>query len=204
MGTKHADEDHVLGETIRYLRQSRGLTLKNVAKAADVSESLVSQIERGKASPSITTLRRLASALEVPAAALFLEPDGAWPRQAGKSDKTELDGRRIIVRRDERKGLKVPKSKVNYELLTPDHDRQIEFLWIEYIPGAVSRPSPMGHAGEENALCIRGSVVITIEGEEFVLDEGDSISFDSGRAHQVENRADEPAILISAITPPSF
>lgn len=203
METKRDDQD-ALGHTIGSHRQSRGLTLQNVAKAANVSESLVSQIERGKASPSITTLRRLASALEVPVAALFLESDGDWPRAAGKNGKTELDGQRIIVRGDERKWLKVPKSKVNYQLLTPDHNRQIEFLWIEYIPGAVSRPTPMGHAGEENALCIRGSVVVTIEGEEFVLEEGDSISFDSGRAHQVENRADEPAILISAITPPSF
>src|SRR5207247_702331 len=99
-----------------------------------------------------------------------------------------LDGQLIIVRRDERKGLRVPRSKVVYELLTPDLSRKIEFLWIEYSPSSSSHPEPMSHPGEENAVCLEGSVVVTIEGQEFVLNEGDSISFDSGRPHLVENR----------------
>ena len=46
----------------------------------------------------------------------------------------------------------------------------------------------MSHPGEENAVCLEGSVVVTIDHQEFVLTDGDSISFDSGRPHQVENR----------------
>jgi quercetin dioxygenase-like cupin family protein len=131
-------------------------------------------------------------------AALFVEhPSSA----GGNSDRF---GRQIVVRRDGRKGLHVPRSRVVYELLTPDLARKIEFIWIEYEPGSVTHPEPMSHAGEENALCLEGSVVITVEGEEFQLDEGDSISFDSGRPHQVENRTDRRAVLVSAITPPSF
>ena len=52
--------------------------------------------------------------------------------------------------------------------------------------------------GEENAVCLQGSVVVSIEGEEFVLNPGDSISFESGRPHQVENRSTKKAVLISA------
>jgi quercetin dioxygenase-like cupin family protein len=62
----------------------------------------------------------------------------------------------------------------------------------------------MAHPGEENAVCLDGSVVVTIDRQEFVLTEGDSISFDSGRPHQVENRTEKRAVLVSAITPPSF
>jgi quercetin dioxygenase-like cupin family protein len=109
-----------------------------------------------------------------------------------------------VVRRHERKGLHVPRSKVVYELLTPDLNRKVEFIWIEYEPGSVTHPEPMSHPGEENAICLEGSVVVIIEGQEFVLNEGDSISFESGRPHQVENRSNERAILISAITPPAF
>lgn len=97
----------------------------------------------------------------------------------------------------------MPRSKVVYELLTPDLNRRIEFLWIEYEPGAVTDPEPMGHPGEENAVCLEGTVVVTIAGQEFVLEEGDSISFDCGRPHQVENRSRRRAILVSAITPPA-
>jgi quercetin dioxygenase-like cupin family protein len=53
-------------------------------------------------------------------------------------------------------------------------------------------------------VCLQGSVVVIVEGEEFVLHEGDSISFDSGRPHLVENRGQANAILVPAITPPSF
>jgi transcriptional regulator with XRE-family HTH domain len=187
-----------LGRAIRALRVERGLTLKAVARIAGVSQSLISQVERGLASPSISTLRRIASALDIPIAALFLGNEG---ESDGESDGA---GRRLVVRRHERKGLHVPRSKVVYELLTPDLNRKIEFIWIEYEPGSVTHPEPMSHPGEENAVCLQGSVVVSVEGEEFVLHPGDSISFDSGRAHQVENRSAKKAVLISAITPPAF
>jgi transcriptional regulator with XRE-family HTH domain len=187
-----------LGQAIRTLRFERGLTLQAVAAAAGVSQSLISQVERGVASPSISTLRRIAGALQVPIAALFLG-DGE-----PSDDESDQSGRRVVVRRDERKGLHVPRSKVVYELLTPDLSRKIEFIWIEYEPGSVTHPEPMSHPGEENAVCLEGSVVVILDGQEFVLSEGDSISFDSGRLHQVENRSNEKAILISAITPPAF
>lgn len=187
-----------LGARIRAIRLQRGLTLRVVADAAGVSESLISQVERGLASPSIVTLRRIAGSLDVPIAALFV-----GTRHPSK-EETDQDGRRLIVRRGERKGLHVPRSKVVYELLTPDLNRRVEFLWIEYEPGSVTHPDPMSHPGEENALCLEGSVVVTIEGQEFLLEEGDSISFDSDRAHQVENRSSRRAVLVSAITPPAF
>jgi transcriptional regulator with XRE-family HTH domain len=187
-----------LGSRIRRLRRNAGLTLEEVARAADISKSLLSQVERGLASPSINTLRRIAGALEVPIAALFLGSDDC---SNGESDRW---GRRLVVRRNERKGLHVPRSKVVYELLTPDLNRRIEFIWIEYEPGSVTHPEPMSHPGEENAVCLEGSVVVIVDGEEFVLNEGDSISFDSGRMHQVENRSAARAVLVSAITPPAF
>jgi transcriptional regulator with XRE-family HTH domain len=187
-----------LGQAIRALRVEQDLTLKTVARIAGVSQSLISQVERGLASPSITTLRRIATALDVPIAALFLGNEGA---SDGESDSA---GRRLVVRRHERKGLHVPRSRVVYQLLTPDLNRKVEFIWIEYEPGAVTHPEPMSHPGEENAVCLEGSVVVIIEEQEFVLSEGDSISFESGRPHQVENRSNDRAVLVSAITPPAF
>jgi transcriptional regulator with XRE-family HTH domain len=186
-----------LGRRIRRIRVERHLTLQAVASLARVSQSLISQVERGLASPSISTLRRIAGALNVPIAELFIGGEVS-------EDESDRAGRRLVVRRHERKGLHVPRSKVDYELLTPDLNRKIEFLWIEYEPGAITHPDPMAHPGEENAVCLAGSVVVTIDRQEFVLAEGDSISFDSGRLHQVENRTDKRAVLVSAITPPSF
>lgn len=186
-----------LGVEIRTLRRQEGLTLRALAQAVGVSESFLSQVERGHASPSITSLRRIAAALGVPVASLFLRPN------SGTSEGDRF-GEQLVVRRAERKVLHVPPSKVAYELLTPNLNRAVEFIWIEYAPGAITHPEPMSHQGEENALCIQGAVVVTIDGEEFEIESGDSISFDSGRPHQVENRGSETAVLISAISPPSF
>ena len=187
-----------VGRKIRARRQQAGLTLQRLASAVGVSPSLISQVERGRASPSITTLRRIAAALEVPIAALFLGD------QAPSPGETDRMGKRLVVRRPERKRLHVPRSKIGYELLTPDLNRKVEFLWIQYEPGSVTHPAPMAHPGEENAVCLEGSVVVTIDGQDFVLNKGDSISFDSGRPHRVENRTNKRAVLVSAITPPSF
>jgi transcriptional regulator with XRE-family HTH domain len=198
-GAQGTDSDAAeLGQKLRAARKAAGMTLLDLSQTAGVSQSLISQVERGLASPSITTLRRFAAALGVPIASLFVEHGST------STAERELDGRQIVVREDERKGLSVPRSKVKYELLTPDLNRTIEFLRIEYSPHSRTHPEPMSHPGEENALCLEGSVVVTIEGKEFVLNVGDSISFDSGRVHQVENRTHAPAVLVSAITPPSF
>jgi transcriptional regulator with XRE-family HTH domain len=195
---RQADHEALeLGHLIRALRLERNLTLTAVAQAAGVSASLISQVERGLATPSISALRRIAGALNVPIAALFL---GKPEPSDGESDR---GGRRLIVRRHERKGLHVPGSKVVYEQLTPDLNRKVEFLWIEYKPGSITHPDPMSHPGEENAICLQGSVVVTIDDQEFELSEGDSISFESGWPHQVENRTSRRAVLVSAITPPA-
>lgn len=195
---RDAGEARALGHKLRAARQTEGMTLRELAVATGVSQSLISQVERGVASPSITTLRRFAASLGIPIASLFVE------HGEPSNDETKFDDRQIIVRQGDRKGLRVPRSKVNYELLTPDLSRAIEFLRIEYSPHSRTHPTQMSHPGEENALCLEGTVVVTIEGQEFVLNEGDSISFDSGHSHLVENRTDRRAVLVSAITPPVF
>jgi transcriptional regulator with XRE-family HTH domain len=189
-----------LGAEIRRVRLSRGMTLAQLADRVGVSQSLVSQVERGRASPSITTLRRMAEALAIPIAALFTEEVAAPLTEDGQDDM----GRQLVVRKDKRKSLRLPGSQVKYELLTPDLNRQIEFLWIQYEPGTVSASERMSHAGEENALCLDGTVVLVIDDREFTLTAGDSISFDSSRPHRVENRSDRVATLVTAITPPAF
>jgi len=187
-----------LGRNIRALRIQAGATLQDIATNVGVTVSLVSQIERGLANPSITNLRRIASSLGVPIATLFMV--------GGEDGNLQGNGvaRGLVVRAHHRKALHVPESSVVYELLTPDLSRKIEFLWIEYEAGSRDYEESLSHPGEENALCLKGKVVVIVEGEEIFLDAGDSISFDSGRPHRVENRSSKRAVVISAITPPSF
>jgi transcriptional regulator with XRE-family HTH domain len=178
-----------IGQRIRTIRTLHGLSSSALARAAGVSRGLISQIELDRANPSIDTLRKIAAALDSPIAAFF---DDDKP-QAG-----------MVVRRDERKTLRVPRSGLTYELLTPDLNRQIEFILIELEPGEGGSRTPFGHPGEEAALILEGQVHVWIGEEEHVLEAGDSISFNSGLQHRVANHGDTKAVLVSAITPPSF
>jgi quercetin dioxygenase-like cupin family protein len=157
---------------------------------AGVSRSLISQVEKDIANPSIDTLRRIAYALEIPIASLFEESDVPTG---------------IVIKRHQRKMLKVPESNLTYELLTPDLNRQVEFIWIEIEPGQQDVPSPIfAHHGEENAVVLQGQLHIWLNKEQYILEEGDSISFDSSIPHSIANLGKEKVVLISAITPPSF
>lgn len=198
------------GLRIRALRRFRGLTTREVAAKAGVSASLVNQVETGKTSPSFSTLRRIAQALDVPLAEFFT--DGApaeEPPPAAQADPHRFavpppPGESVvIVRRDRRKRLQLPESHVVHELLTPNLRWNVEFLWVELEPGHPPLES-MGHAGQESAVVIAGTMHVIVGDDEYVLETGDSISLDSSIPHRIENRGTETVIQISAITPPSF
>ena len=185
-----------LGRRLRELRKQRELTLEGLASRVGVSRSLISAIELGRSSPSLTTLRKIAGALDAPMAALFTTAE-----EAG----ADADG--MVVRAAERKRLSAPGSSVHYELLTPDADRQVEFLWAEVGAGSGAPQEEtlhVAHTGEENVLVLEGDVVVTVDGTEHELRRGDSISFDCSLPHRLDNRSARVAKLVVAITPPTF
>src|SRR5438105_13797163 len=94
----------LLGARIRAARTQRNLSLGDLASTAQVSRSLISQIERGIATPSIETLRRVASAIGVPVFSLFLEEHG----------------HQSIVRATDRRVVHYPGSAVTREILSPN------------------------------------------------------------------------------------
>jgi transcriptional regulator with XRE-family HTH domain len=177
-----------IGQRIRTIRTLRGLSSSELARAAGVSRGLISQIELDRANPSIDTLRRVAAALDSPIAAFF--------------EERSQDG--VVVRAGERKTLHVPRSGLTYELLTPDLNRQIEFILIELAPGQGGAREPFGHPGEESALVLEGELHVWIGDEEHVLRPGDTISFNSGIPHRIDNPGEDTCVLVSAITPPHF
>ena len=109
-----------------------------------------------------------------------------------------------MVRGNERKTLRVPRSGLTYQLLTHDLSGQIEFILIELEPGQEGSRLPFGHPGEEAALVLEGQLHVWIGEEEHVLDAGDSISFNSGVPHRIGNVGRKRVVLVSAITPPHF
>ena len=195
-----AEERLALGARLRYLRRGRGLTTRELSKQSMVSASLISQIENGKENASLASLRRIAIALGLPVAELFLDPSSPQSRRAAGTVRRGASG---VVKKAERKKLHIPKSNYVIELLTPDLQGAIEFAWFEMEPGP-SEADLMSHAGEECALVISGTMHLHLGHEILALEEGDSIRFDSSVPHKVENRGPGTLVQISAMTPPSF
>jgi transcriptional regulator with XRE-family HTH domain len=178
-----------VGERLRALRRSRRATLRTIAERSGLSESFLSQVERGRSSASIESLRRVADALGVSMADLF-EPDG-------------LPGPRVL-RRDERPALSfgVLGKKL---LLTPRPLHQLEVFAGELEIGGSTGAEPYAHGdSEELFVVLSGTVQLELGGELFELEPGDSIDYRSSTPHRVSNTGQDLAEVMWIISPPSY
>ena len=176
-----------LGNRIRAARARRGLSLGELASIAGVSKSLVSQIERGIAAPSIDTVRRLASALELPVFSLFMEE----PHNG------------MIVRRGERRVVRYPGSGATREILSPTLGGRMVLLWVTFPPGEDGR-EPVRHVGEESVVVIRGTLEVHLGQEQVMLERGDTMTFDPEVPHSFRNPTNEETEILTAISPPNL
>ncbi len=184
-----------LGIQLRGLRKAKEMSLQQLADQAELSIGMVSQIERGLASPSIRSLRKLAEALGVPISWFFHANTGRPPVELSR-----------IVRREDRRQLRLPKVGCTdelgiFELLTPDLSGQIELLLMTMEPGFDSGPVHQ-HRGEEAGLVLAGSMELWVGNDHFVLGQGDSFRFSSGDPHRYANPSDRTTQVCWALTPP--
>jgi len=178
-----------VGERLRELRRRRRATLRTVAERSGLSESFLSQVERGRSNASIASLRRIADALGVSVADLF-EPTGP-PRPR-------------VVRRDDRPTLTFGVLGRKH-LLTPKPLQNLEVFVGELDPGGSTGAEPYTH-GDSEELCVvlSGSVELELDGETYELEEGDSIDYRSSMPHRISNAGDGVAEVMWIISPPSY
>ena len=178
-----------LGRKVRELREARGLSLKALADKAEVSESFVSQVERGVANPSVASLRRLAEALDASVGSLF-----QGPKTAGR-----------VVRSNERGRLTHPTRKWEDFLITPRDARRLQVILSMIEPGEGSGDEAYAHdSDEECVVVLKGSLEFRVGDEEYLLSEGDSLLFESRIPHWNRNPGPSKAEVMWIITPPSY
>ncbi|MCW2764249.1 MAG: Transcriptional regulator, family [Nocardioides sp.] len=176
-----------VGQVISRERAIRGFTIAELAGRAGMSAGLLSQLERGIGNPSIDTAAKIAGALNVPIGTFFV---GA--RQA--------DG---VVHPGTRKRLMLGDQDLVYELLVPDLRGALSMLHIELPAGFTNESAPFTHAGEEAMILLQGKVTVHVGPDRMDLEPQDSLRFASSIPHWYQV-GDDPAIVISAMTPPSF
>lgn len=178
-----------IGKTIKNIRISKGLLLKEVASKCDISSSMLSQIEKGNANPSLNTIKAIAQALEVPLFKFFIN-----------SEETKYTFH--IVKKEERK--RISTENVIYELLTPKVESKIEFMQMTLRKNAETSVRLMSHKGEEVAVLLEGKVELTIGNSSIILSPGDSVHIPAMAPHKWKNLQQEKSIVLFSVTPPEF
>jgi transcriptional regulator with XRE-family HTH domain len=184
-----------LGQRLREVRQSRGLGVREIARRASVSASLVSQVELGRISPSVSTLYAMANALSLSVDELF--KDGAREEKGSDDDKVKPPAKGLVQRSDSRQAIKLA-SGVVWERLTTTADKDLEFLYVVYDVGGAScaEDSMIRHGGKEYGYIVSGRLGIKIGFDEYEVSPGDSFSFDAHTPHRLWAIGDEPAVAI--------
>ena len=180
----HAGELHEIvssiGPKLRELRIQRGMSLHQLAAQSDVSAAAIHKIERGGMVPTITTLLKIAAAFNRPVS-YFVEAQQGENRPVAH------------IRGDARGPVFTAHRGIDLAGISGPYGRFFLAGAVATVqPGANSGDKPMEHPGEELILVLDGSFELDVDGQHFVLAEGDSLHFRTDRPHRWHNATDEP------------
>ena len=169
-----------VGRRLRDLRRRRGLTQRTLARACDLSANAIGLIERGESSPSVSTLHRLALALEVPITELFVETEGQTVVLTKTSQRSQTH-----------------RGQIQMENLAEGlSDQCMEPFLVTLQPRAGSGADPVVHLGEEFVFCLEGEIEYRIAGQAYQLEAGDSLMFQANQPHCWCNLSERPVKLL--------
>jgi transcriptional regulator with XRE-family HTH domain len=180
----------VIGARVRALREASGLSLRDLAGRSGVSAPMLSQVERGETSPTLSVAARIAAGLELRLSQLL---------------RLDEDGAVTIVRASERRRGGNPRRGHRLEVMTAERPGQRAELSLHTLApgGATGAPDdpPMHEPGSrEVALVQSGRLTLDCDGERHELGEGDCVTFDADLPHHFENHGAEPATFLSVLT----
>ena len=177
-----------LGEKLKAVRMEKDMTLEEVAKKSSLTKSFISQIELNKTSPSITSLMKVASALEIRLTDLFREDSPI---------------ENVLVKKKKRDSYYNSKTKLTIELLsTRFPDQKMETIYFSGEPGG--KTDAVTRVGQEFIYITKGKIKLILDQKEYVAEEGDSLYFDSSTPHSWENPGPDTVEGIWVGTPPTI
>jgi transcriptional regulator with XRE-family HTH domain len=183
-----AEAPATIGPRIRALREAMDLSLRDLAERSGVSAPMLSQVERGETSPTLTVAARIAAGLELTLSQLLRIDEG---------------GAVTVVRAGE--GRTGGRAGHRYEILTPPLPGQRAELSRHVLaPGAATGgpdDPPIHEPGSrETAFVEAGAVVLVCDGARHDLGAGDCVTFDADLPHHFENPGDDEAVLLAVVS----
>jgi len=179
-----------VAERLRFVRNKHGLSQRELAKRAGVTNGTISLIEQGRVSPSVGSLKKLLECIPMSLAEFFT---------------FELVASRTIVsRRDEMPNL--GNESLAFHLVGAGvKDRNMCIMREVYLPYADTGPEMLSHAGHEGGVVVAGRLELTVGSTTWLLDPGDGYYFESRLPHRFRNpSAEQVCEVVSANSPPTF
>lgn len=183
--------DSLAGGDIRALRKSRGLTISQLAAAVGRSVGWLSQVERGRTTPSVHDLGLIAGQLGV-SISFFFRSASRRPEERGH-----------VLRRADRTSIGSPQTGLTEELLSPSLNGQFQMIRSVFQPRTSSGGLKPARKSEDGGVVISGRITLWIGDLKVDLDEGDSFHF-AEREYGWRNDHDQPAEILWIISPPIY
>ena len=179
-----------IGTRLKLVRQIFGLTQRELARRAGVTNGAISLIEKNRVSPSISSLKKILDGIPLSLAEFFT-------LDFSPSDNVFFTGEELT---EISFGPEISLRMVGRRI----KDRALQMLRETYQPGADTGDAMLRHAGEECGIVVAGCLTVTVGVQEKLLYPGDAYYFRSDIPHRFRNQGAEPCVLISASSPPSF
>jgi transcriptional regulator with XRE-family HTH domain len=178
-----------VGGHLRAVRLMYGLSQRELAKRAGVTNGTISLIEQNRVSPSVSSLKKVLDGVPMSLAEFFTLDLESNPQVFfGRDELTDIGDRDV--------SLRLVAAKRPNRSMTIMHER--------YRPKADTGTDMISHKGEEGGIVIAGRIELTVGGQSRVLSPGDAYYFASSVPHRFRNIGDEPCEIVSASTPPTF
>lgn len=178
--------DFDLGARLRYVRQAAGLSQRELAKRAGMTNAAISVIENNQSSPSVASLKKVLEVIPLSLTDFFaLETPAEY---------------KIFFQSEEL--VPITQGAVHYRQVGDMRYHNLQILHERYTPGADTGRSMLQHESEEGGIVLEGTLELTVGERKTILKAGDAYLFDSRQPHRFRNIGKVDCVIVSACTPP--
>lgn len=175
-----------LGARLRYVRQAAGLSQRELAKRAGMTNAAISVIENNQSSPSVASLKKVLEVIPLSLTEFFaLETPAEY---------------KIFFKEEEL--IPITQGAVHYRQVGDMRYHNLQILHERYTPGADTGRSMLQHESEEGGIVLEGTIELTVGERKTILKAGDAYLFDSRQPHRFRNIGKTDCVIVSACTPP--
>lgn len=178
-----------VGAHLKSVRQMYGLSQRELAKRAGVTNGLISLIEQNRVSPSVSSLKKVLDGIPMALADFFTLDLAGKPQVFFSKEELADIGSGTVE-------LRLVGSRLGKRSMSILHER--------YSANADTGEEMLTHAGEEGGVVVKGRIELSVGGEARILAAGDAYYFKSSMPHRFRNPGREECEIVSASSPPTF